>query len=200
MFEAILVAFITAMLGPTVVEYFKSKFSKSKKNTFLGEAIENNELIDKQLELIIDELNCDGIRISQFHNGGNFYPTGKSIQKFSIFHELTSEGTLPIQQALQNIPVSLFSSMFSKLYKDGELFIHDFSIDEDHGLASFSKQFGIKSCYLLSLIDLNDNFIGVLTITYNKKKHKLDDDQLIFLRNKAGTLGAILTNYLINKK
>ena len=49
-------------------------------------------LVDDQLEQIKDELDACRVWISQFHNGGNFYPTGKSIQKFSIFHEMYTPG------------------------------------------------------------------------------------------------------------
>ena len=63
----------------------------------------------------MEELKCDRICISQFHNGGHFYPTGKSIKKFSIFYERTSEKASSIKDTFQNIPVSLFPKIFSLL-------------------------------------------------------------------------------------
>ena len=86
----ILTAFITAVLGPVIVEWIKSKFI-NKTTDILGESIYNDEKIDHQLELIMEELDCDRICIAQFHNGGHFYPTGKSIKKFSIFYEQTTD-------------------------------------------------------------------------------------------------------------
>ena len=74
-------ALITALIGPIVVELVKNKFKNSKRD-ILGESIYVNEKVDKQLELLMSELQCDRICISQFHNGGHFYPTGKSIKKF----------------------------------------------------------------------------------------------------------------------
>ena len=81
----IIVAFITAVLGPVVMEWVKSKLAKQPKISSVKEAIDLNELVDGQLDVMMDELGCDRIWIGQFHNGGHFYPTGKSIQKFSIF-------------------------------------------------------------------------------------------------------------------
>jgi hypothetical protein len=82
----IIVAFITAVLGPTILEWVRAKLKKSEvKNSTVKEAIDMNELVDAQLDVMMDELGCDRIWIGQFHNGGHFYPTGKSIQKFSIF-------------------------------------------------------------------------------------------------------------------
>ena len=81
----IIVAFITAVLGPVVMEWVKSKLAKQPKISSVKEAIDLNELVDSQLDVMMDELGCDRIWIGQFHNGGHFYPTGKSIQKFSIF-------------------------------------------------------------------------------------------------------------------
>ena len=62
----ILVALITALLGPLAVEFVKAKFL-TKKGDALGKAICTDEKIDKQLELLIEELECDRICISQFH-------------------------------------------------------------------------------------------------------------------------------------
>ncbi len=67
------------------------------------------------------ELKCDRVWVAQFHNGGNFYPTGKSIQKFSICYELVTIETSRIQQTFQNIQVSLFLKILNKLHKDDEL-------------------------------------------------------------------------------
>jgi hypothetical protein len=194
-------ALITALIGPIVVELVKNKFKKPQPDV-LGESIYINEKVDKQLELLLTELQCDRICISQFHNGGHFYPTGKSIKKFSIFYEQTSEYAASIKETFQNIPVSLFPKVFSTLYKDGEIDIPDTKNHEsDCGLfPARYKEYKTKSFYMLSIKDINDNFIGSLTISYYKKKHKLSLDEWILLRQKVGVVGAILTDYLHDKK
>ena len=80
----IIIALITSVIGPVLLEWTKSKFKKNKTTDPLPESIKYNEQIEHQLDIMLDELGCDQIFIAQFHNGGHFYPTGKSIQKFSI--------------------------------------------------------------------------------------------------------------------
>jgi hypothetical protein len=86
MLTTILVALITAVIGPLLMTWFKNKLEKSPKISSVKEAIDLNELVDHQLDMMMDEIGCDRIWIGQFHNGGHFYPTGKSIQKFSLFN------------------------------------------------------------------------------------------------------------------
>ncbi len=200
-FITIFVALITALLGPLIVELAKSKFNKKPKD-ILGESININEKIDHQLELIVEELKCDRISIIQFHNGGNFYPTGKSIKKFSIFYEKTAENITSIRDTFQNIPVSLFPKMFSILYKEGEIAIPKCSINSiDCGLFQIhGKQYKTKSFYVVAIKDLNNNFIGTLTISFYEKEHKFSLDEWIMLRQKVGAIGTILTDYLHDKK
>jgi len=195
----IIVALITAIFGPIVVEWVRNKMSK-KKDT-LGEAIEVNDLVNHQLELIMDEIECDRVWLAQFHNGGHFYPTGKSIQKFSIFYEKTTPNTQPIQHTFQNIPVSLFPKAISALYKEGELSIPSYKEgNETYDLNSVSQSIGTKSFYLIAIDDLEGQFIGVIGIAFNEKEHRLSKDEWIFIRQKVGAIGSLLTNYLNKKK
>jgi len=195
-------ALITAIIGPIFVEWVKNTFFKSKSIDVLGESINTDEKIDKQLEILQEELKCDRICVAQFHNGGHFYPTGKSIKKFSIFYERTSPKSSSIKDTFQNIPVSLFPKIFSLLYKNGEVSIpkcKDNTID--CGLFPVrGKDYKTKSFYILSIKDLEDNFIGSLTISYYGKEHNLSFEEWILVRQKLGVLGTILTDYLHGKK
>jgi hypothetical protein len=201
MLTTILVALITAVIGPAVVEWVKAKLKKEEnKESSVKEAIDLNTLVDNQLDHLMDELGCDRIWIGQFHNGGHFYPTGKSIQKFSIFYEKLTPNTSTIQHVFQQIPVSLFPKALSKLYKDGELAIINYSSDETYDLGMFSKDYGTKSFYMLAIDDLDEHFIGVMGIAFNDKEHKLSKEEWIFIRQKVGAIGSLLTDYLYKKK
>lgn len=197
---AIITALITSLIGPTVLEWIKIKFFKKPKDT-LAEAIYIDEKIYRQIEILMEELKCDRICLSQFHNGGHFYPTGKSIKKFSIFYELTTEKAPSVKETFQSIPVSLFPKIFSLLYKEGEIIISDTSNNNiDCGVFQLrGKQYKTKSFYMLSIHDLNDNFIGSLVISYYEKQHVLSLDEWILIRQKLGAIGSILTNYLSKK-
>ena len=202
MFTTIMVALITAIIGPIIVNWVKLKMEKKDDKTPMREALEASTLVDGQLENILDELECDRVWLQQFHNGGHFYPTGKSIQKFSIFYEKSTPGLPHLQHTFQNIPVSLFPRVLSKIYQEGELAIDDVSTAEDtYGLEYMTTQFGTKSACILGLYSLDDHLIGVLGISF-KESHKMKKDEWILVRQKAGAIGTLLSEYLYanNKK
>jgi len=199
----IAIALITALVAPVVVEWIKVNFiHKKPSKDLLGESINSDEKIDTQLELMMEELKCDRICISQFHNGGHFYPTGKSIKKFSIFYERITDKAASIKETFQNIPVSLFPKVFSSLYKFGEINIPSCKENTvDCGLFPvIGKNYKTKSFYMLTIEDLTGNFIGTLTVSYYGKEHKLTLEEWILLRQKVGAIGSLLTDYLHDKK
>ena len=199
MLTTILVALITAVFGPIAVAWAKKKFeTKLPIKDPVDEAIELNSIIDNQITHILEELEADRVWVAQFHNGGHFYPTGKSIQKFSIFYEKYIPGISSIQHTFQNIPVSLFPKAMATLYTNGELSIPDFN-REDYDLTSISKPFGTQSFYMIALEDLNDRFIGALAVSYNEE-YKFTKEDWIFIRQKAGVIGTLLDEYLNKKK
>ena len=200
MITTIIVALITAVIGPLIVTWVQAKIANKPKISPVKEAIDLNELVDNQLDMMMDEIGCDRIWIGQFHNGGHFYPTGKSIQKFSIFYEKLTPSTSAIQHIFQQIPVSLFPKALSKLYKDGELGIVNYNTDETYDLSVFAKDHNTKSFYMLAIDDLDDHFIGVMGIAFNDKEHKLSREEWIFIRQKVGAIGSLLTDYLHKKK
>jgi len=198
----ILVALITAVIGPIIVNWVKLKMEKPDKKTPMREALETSTLIDGQLEAIMDEIKCDRVWLAQFHNGGHFYPTGKSIQKFSFFYEKTSPNTPPIQHTFQNIPVSLFPRVLSKIYNDDEISIDDVSTVEDTiGLEYLTTQFGTKSICMLGVYSLDNHLIGVFGVSF-KEPHHMVRDEWSFVRQKVGAIGTLLSEYLYtnNKK
>ena len=194
----VIISLITALLGPMAVEWFKTKLSNKPKDP-VGEAIQLNEKIDIQLQTIIEELGCDRVWLAQFHNGGFFYPTGKSIQKFSIFYEKVADKILSIKETFQNIPVSLFPKLLSKVYNQGEVIIHKENND-NMDLFSLTGEYNSVSSYNIALNSLSDKFIGILSLSYDSKQYSLTEDEWEFLRDKATTIGVILSEYLDSKK
>ena len=196
----VVIAIITSVVGPAIVEWVKKRRENRPKDP-LGDAIQYNEVIEQQIDGMLKELECNQIYIAQFHNGGHFYPTGKSIQKFSIFYEVTTPDAPSIKGTFQNIPASLFSKPLSILYEKGEILIEDTStMNIDLGLESFCPSSAYKSVYLLTLTDLDDRIIGVMGIYYTEEKHKIVKDEWIFIRQKVGAIGSIMSNYLNNRK
>tara|TARA_R110000822_G_scaffold7770_3_gene31546 strand:- start:221 stop:835 length:615 start_codon:yes stop_codon:yes gene_type:complete len=195
MLTTIVVALITAVFGPIAVAWAKNKFTSKASTCALDDAISLNTLVDEQLESMMVEMEADRIWVSQFHNGGHFYPTGKSIQKFSIFYEKTTPGTLPSQHTFQNIPCSLFAKSLAELNKEGEIAVPNFNNYNTFDLQGVAEQHGTESFYLISLEDLHGKFTGTLAISYNKE-YKFVNEDWIYIRQKAGVIGTLLDNYL----
>tara|TARA_Y100000593_G_C4215098_1_gene288801 strand:+ start:201 stop:845 length:645 start_codon:yes stop_codon:yes gene_type:complete len=207
--QEIVSAFFTGVLGPLALfvagKYFKIPNPLKKKTPVeskpkcpVKESIDANQLIDDQLDLLMDELGCDRIWLTQFHNGGHFYPTGKSIQKFSTFYEHITPETPSVKHTYQNIPVSIFNRPFSVLYSEGEILIYNIN-DKDVeklGLNALSKQYGAKSSYVFGLFDLKERYLGNLIIDYCKKKHTLSDSELTYTRQKSAAIGSTMSSYL----
>ena len=197
--STITVALITAIFGPVIVLWAKTKLESKDKKSSMDEAIELNKLVDEQLDIIMNELDCDRVWLAQFHNGGYFYPTGKSIQKFSIFYEKIVPEEESLIQVLQNIPVSLFPKTLAEIYKKGEIALLNYDKCENLlDLEMFFKSYGTKSLYMVGLYDLKEQLIGILSLHYNKE-HKLNNSDWTFLRQKVGVIGTLLDKYL-NKK
>jgi len=197
-FTTISVALITAVIGPIMVSWAKKKFETPKPNP-LDEAIQANSLVDEQIGVIMDELEADRVWVAQFHNGGHFYPTGKSIQKFSIFYEKCAYDAISIRHTFQNVPCSLFPKALSALHKNSEIAVPSFTEGEDYDLGSISKPYGTKSFYMIALDDLQGKFIGALAVSFNTER-KLERNDWIVLRQKAGVVGTLLDEYLNDKR
>ena len=157
-----------------------------------------SELILTKLDKIKDELKSDRVWLAQFHNGGNFYPTGKSMAKFSIIYESVGPGISSIQSNFHNIPVNLFSRSINQLLESDIIGISDFK-DETvaaYGLKYIAEDTGCKSSYLFAIKTIDGKFIGMLGLDYTKRKTKLDDDTINHLSIDATSIGGVLMNHL----
>lgn len=194
----VIVAFITGILGPVILLYVKNRLDKSKKPDIVKEALQVGELIMSKIEHIKDEFDVDRVWIMQFHNGGHFYPTGKSIAKFSFIYEVVSMGTSSIQMNFQNIPVNLFSRSINQLLENDIIEIPDFK-DESvstYGLKYIAEDTGCKSGYLFAIKTLDDKFIGVLGLDFTKQTTKLDMVSVNHISNHAASIGGVLMSHL----
>jgi hypothetical protein len=195
-------AFCTGVAGPLIVTYVKHKLELQKKpGDMVREAIEVSNLITTKIEHIKDEFHADRVWVSQFHNGGHFYPTGKSIAKFSVFYETVKNGTSSIQSNFQNIPVNIFSKSINHLLDNDCIEISDLK-DETiatYGLKYIAEESGCKSVYLFAIKTIEGKFIGTLGLDFTKKKTKLDVDTINHIINHASQMGGVLMTHLQQK-
>ena len=202
MFEnitGIIIAFITGVIGPILLIYIKSKLdSKKEKPDMVRETLRVSELITSKIEHIKDEFEADRVWVTQFHNGGNFYPTGKSMAKFSIMYETVSPGASSVQSNFHNIPVNLFSKSINQLLNNDVIEIYDFK-DESistYGLKYIAEDTGCKSEYLFAVKSIDERFIGTLGIEYTKEVKKLDINSINHLQVHASSIGGVLMSHL----
>jgi hypothetical protein len=194
---AIITAVTTSIFGPIAVHYAKVATERKKKDQLL-DSLEINQMINDKLEQIKKDHNIDRIWLIQFHNGGHFYPTGKSIQKFSIVYELVNPDVVPCQSQFQNIPVSLFSKSMRALQKGVTISIPDTSLADKQfeGFTSVVYGASVKSSYMFPLYNIKDEFIGIIGIDYVNKKINLKEKDLIDIDLEMSTIGGVLNNYL----
>jgi hypothetical protein len=193
------VAFTTGVLGPISVLYFKTILDKRKKKPdMVQETLKVSELINQKIEHIKDEFNADRVWVTQFHNGGNFYPTGKSMAKFSIMYETVHPGVVSVQGNFHNIPVNLFSKSINQLLQNDVIEIPDFKDDTiaTYGLKYIAEESGCKSGYLFAIKTIDDKFIGTLGLDYTKRKTKLDIEAINHLMVHASSIGGVLMTHL----
>jgi len=194
----IIIAFITGVLGPILIVYIKSKLEKKEKPDMVKETLRVAEMVTNKIEHIKEEFKADRVWITQFHNGGNFYPTGKSMAKFSIMYETVHPGVASVQSNFHNIPVNLFSKSINRLLSDDFIEIPDFK-DETvatYGLKYIAEDTGSKSGYLFAIKTIDDKFIGTLGLDFTKRKTKLDIEAINHLLVHATSLGGVLMTHL----
>ena len=195
-------AFLTGVVGPILYLLISKHLQREKdrKRDKVKETIVNTALITDEIEEMREEFESCRVWISQFHNGGNFYPTGKSIQKFSIFYEVTKTGISSVSHTFNNIPTSLYPHAFNHMLNDEQkgIFINDFKDPKvaTYGLKGAADSVGTKSSYVIPLFTLDEKFIGCLGMDYVSRKKKLTKDQWEHLQIKAGRISGYLSSHL----
>jgi hypothetical protein len=195
----LIIAFISGVLGPILLLYIKHLLDKQKiKPDMVMDTLRVSELVNQKIEHIKEEFGADRVWVSQFHNGGNFYPTGRSMAKFSIVYETVGPNTNSVQTNFKNIPVNLFSKSINELYNNNVIEVPDFKDEKiaTFGLKYVAEESNCKSSYLFAIKTIEEKFIGVLSVDFTKRKTKLDADSINHLQNHATAIGGVLMTYL----
>lgn len=202
MIGIIIVAVITAIIGPTIVEYVKVKLLNKDLNVDpIKKEVEYTMVINREIEDIREELKADRSWIVMYHNGGNFLTHDKSMKKFSMMYENCKPGTPTVAHTFTNLPVSLYSRATEEIINKRHIYIPDYNDPSiaTFGLRGAGESTGSKSSYTVGLFDIKtDNCIGLLGIDYNRKKN-LNEDQLHMLNERTQRVAGYLSNYLSSK-
>ena len=81
----IIIAFLGGATAATSALLAKKYLATKKRPDLIADTVNNANMIHDQLDKMLIEFEANRIWIAQFHNGGHYYPTGKSTQKFSFF-------------------------------------------------------------------------------------------------------------------
>jgi hypothetical protein len=199
MTQSIIIAIITSIVGPSLVllaKYYLDK--RSSRGDMVQDAAKLGEYVSGRLDSIKEHYIADRVWISQFHNGGHFYPTGKSIAKFSVFYESVNPDVQSIQTTFHNVPVALFARSINQLLENDVIKVEDYSNKDldTYGLKYVAEENKTKSQYLFAVKTFEGKFIGILGIDYTKRKRSLHEDELTDLKVSAASIGGILINHL----
>lgn len=199
----ILISLISGVLSPVVIQltrYYISllKSSKSSKPEEMLNILRLESKIMTKLESIRADFNADRAGIIEFHNGGHTF-TGRSIQKFSQTYEANNRGISKESSNTQNIPTSLFSTILSDIAKEGSIIVKDSSEVVKPFTSTFNdflSNRGVKSFVGIEIKNLDDEFIGILTIENVLKNQSYSASDINNLKLQASVLAGYLESIL----
>ena len=198
----IIVAVITAVIGPAVMEYIKLRFkSKEQITDPIKREVEYTRVINDEIEDIREFFKGDRVWIVMYHNGGNFLSHDKSMKKFSMMYENCKSGVPTVAHTFTNLPVSLYTRATEEILTKKHIYIPDYSDPSvpTFGLRGAGESTGSKSSYSVGLFDIkSENCIGILGIDFIRKK-ALNEDQIHILNERTQRIAGYLSNYLLSK-
>jgi len=193
-FGSVLVALITALFGPIAILWIKRKLTKSKDEIEIE--IFSTEKITTEMEEVLTKLDGDRVWITQFHNGGHFLHSNKSMQKFSVVYEVDAAGVLPVSTVFTNIPISLYSKCFSEILSTRFIGISDYE-DETvatYGLKPGAEATGAKATYIVGLFDFGTGkLMGSVGIDFLEPK-KLTGSQIEYFKIRSERVAGYLSS------
>lgn len=196
----VIAAFISGIIGPISVMWLSNRHKKQQieKKDILADELRLSNVIQSKIEEVRNDAKADRVWIMQFHNGGNFYPTGRSIQKFSMFYETVGPNTSSIQSTWQNIPVNLFSRSTNQLVEHDKISVPNFTDNdiESFGLKYMAEENKSKSMYMFSLRTLDGKFVGMMGVDYVQSEKSLSVEDTTMISIESGAIGSVLMNHL----
>lgn len=192
-FGSVIVALITALLGPIAILWVKRKFTKQVDS--LKTELYQIEKINSELEEILHHLECDRVWVTQIHNGGHFLHSNKSMQKFSVVYEIDAPGVSPVSNIFTNMPISLYSRFFVEILKGKFIGICDYNNNDvaTYGLKPAAEATGAKASYILGLFDFGTGkLMGTIGVDFLESTH-LNDLKVDYFREKGERLAGYLS-------
>jgi hypothetical protein len=190
---SVLVALITALFGPVAILWVKKKLSKTKDDVITE--LHSTEKVTTEIEEVLNTLSGDRVWITQFHNGGHFLHSNKSIQKFSVVYEVDGPGILPVSTIFTNIPISLYSRCFTEMVTSKFIGIPNYEDPSvaTYGLKPGAEATGAKATYMVGLFDFGSGkLMGSLGIDFLDPT-TLTESQIEYLKSRSERVAGYLS-------
>lgn len=126
-----------------------------------------NNFIEAQLSCLLQEEKANRSYVFMYHNGGKDM-AGRSFQKMSITNEMTDPITVPIMTNYQNVPRSMFPTLFKTLVSQDVYEIENIDDIEktDPVLYQMMKTHGVKTAFIHGIKKSNGMVLGFVVIEY----------------------------------
>jgi len=194
----ILTAVITGVLGPILLWWVKETYSDEDDNPneekTITEKAKFDENISKKLESIRQEIGCDRVWIAQFHNGGKLLNSGasSSMKKISIIYEVTDKGISKEKSKIDNVLVSFFSKLISKISNLDQIFYDIKNQKIDPEVKLLLRERGTNQMNIFAMKNIDGSLIGIMGVDFIRDHKKLNQEEIQYLKVKANLLAGYI--------
>lgn len=153
------------------------------------------EFIDMQLNCLIQEEKANRAYIFSYHNGGKDV-TGRNFQKMSITYEAVDSNTKSIMRDYQNVPRSLFPTLYKILASQDVYYIENLKEIHDSDPLSYQlfESHGVKCAFLQALKSVEGDIIGFIVMEYIGAECADSDKAKRALEKKVWRISGALVN------
>ena len=163
----LIIGIIIAYIAKEGLLFVKNEYKKWLKPKWLLKSITVNKEIYVTLKHILRITNADRVHILSYHNGTVDF-NGISFDYASMTHEAVAENIEPLSNMFQNIPISQFADLLSRIHTYGMQYIPK---DDESIMGKYHRAYGIECAYKYRIGNSIAN--GSLSISFNKKEVEL---------------------------
>lgn len=126
-----------------------------------------NNFVDSQLSCLIDENAANRAYVFLYHNGGKDI-MGRSFQKMSITNEIVDGNTVPIMSNYQNVPRSMFPTLYKTLSSQEKLLIEDVEKikSSDPVLYQMLQTHNVHAAFMQAIKRADTMMLGFVVVEY----------------------------------
>ena len=139
-------------------------------------SLENDLLIERALNTLLNETNSDRAYIFRFHNGVTYY-NGTHKSKMSNDYEVVREGVTTQAEALQDLPTSLFLNWIKGVI-NLEMFVTDIDKMEDLRVKYMLQQQGVEAIAVAPYYR-DGKLFALIGVDYIRKQTTLQVDNFM---------------------